>query len=147
MTLGRQIIDLVGLHFLHDADQVTGVGKVTVMQHELTALLMGALIQMIDAVGIKQRGTSFDTMYLVPFVQKKFSQIGAVLAGDAGDQSFFHVLYVVGVMCGKTRIEAAQSLMMIQFSDTEEKRSLSCSAAYGPCLTSIISEGSSITKP
>ena len=34
MALGGEIVDLVGLGFLHEADQVGGIGQVAIMQEE-----------------------------------------------------------------------------------------------------------------
>jgi hypothetical protein len=53
MALRGQIVDLVGLYLLHDADQVGGVGQVAVMQVQSHAALVRILIKMIDAVGIE----------------------------------------------------------------------------------------------
>jgi hypothetical protein len=46
--LRRQIVDLVGLGFLDDANEV-GVGNVAILQMETNALLVGVAIEMIDA--------------------------------------------------------------------------------------------------
>ena len=107
MALGGQIVDLVRLHLLHDADEVPGVGKVAVMQHEPAVLLMRPLIQMIDAVGIEERGTPLDAVYLVALVQEEFGQIGPVLPRDAGDERFFHDVVSV-VLFGDAARSAAR---------------------------------------
>ena len=48
------------------------------------------LVEVIDTVG-EQAGTALDAVHLVAFVQEEFGQVGAVLAGDAGDEGFIHV--------------------------------------------------------
>ena len=54
MALGRQVVDLVRLYLLDDADQVGGVGQVAVVQHEALVGLVRVLVQVVDAVGIEQ---------------------------------------------------------------------------------------------
>ena len=38
VALCREVVDLVGLHLLHHADQVRGVGEIAVMQRESAVL-------------------------------------------------------------------------------------------------------------
>lgn len=92
MALGRQVVDFVRLHFLHDADQVAGVRKIPVVQYELAAFLVRPLVKMVDTVRIEQGRTALDAVDFVALVQKEFRQIGAVLTGDAGDECFFHIV-------------------------------------------------------
>jgi hypothetical protein len=37
-------------------------------------------------LGVEQRGAALDAVHLVALFQQELGQIGAVLAGDAGDQ-------------------------------------------------------------
>ena len=53
MAHGRQVVDLVGLHLLDDADQVGAVGQVAVVQREVACRDMGVLVQVVDTVGVK----------------------------------------------------------------------------------------------
>ncbi len=53
-------------------------------------LLMGILIEVIDPGGIEAAGPALDAMHLVALLQKKLSQIRAILASDASNQSYFH---------------------------------------------------------
>ena len=54
---------------------------------------MRVLIQMVDAFGVEQRGAAFDAVDGVAFLEQEFGEIGAVLAGDAGDECGFCLLY------------------------------------------------------
>ena len=55
------------------------------------SVLVRILIQMIDAVGVEQRGPALDAVHFVALAEQKLGKVGAVLAGDAGDQRcFFH---------------------------------------------------------
>jgi hypothetical protein len=91
MALRGQVVDLVGLDLLHDADQVGAVGHVAVVQDEVPVVDMRILVQVVDARGVEARGSALDAMHLVALLQQEFGQIGAVLAGDAGDEGDFLV--------------------------------------------------------
>ena len=49
MALGGEIVDLVGLRLLHDADQVGRVGQVAVVQEEAGVGVVRVLVEVIDA--------------------------------------------------------------------------------------------------
>jgi hypothetical protein len=85
-----QVVDLVGLHLLHDADQVGAVRQITVVQLEALVVDMRVLVQMIDPVGVEQAGAALDAVHFVALRQQQFGQVGAVLAGHAGDQCSLH---------------------------------------------------------
>ena len=44
---------------------------------------------MVDAVGIEKRGTAFDAVHDIAFLQQKLGKIRAVLACDARDERDF----------------------------------------------------------
>jgi hypothetical protein len=48
------------------------------------------LIEMIDTLGVKRRSTTDNAVHFVPFCQQQLRQIGAILACDPGNESFFH---------------------------------------------------------
>ena len=67
------------------------VGHVAVMQDQAPVRLVRILVQVVDAIGVEQRRAALDAVHLVAFVEQKFREVGAVLAGNAGDQRcFFH---------------------------------------------------------
>lgn len=43
-------------------------------------------VKVIDALGVKCRGSALDAMDLIALVEKKLGQIGAILARHASDQ-------------------------------------------------------------
>jgi hypothetical protein len=53
MRLCRQVVDLIRLRFLHNADDIGRVGHVTVMHMEGYPLLVRIMNQMVDALGIE----------------------------------------------------------------------------------------------
>ena len=86
VALRRQIVDLVGLGLLDQADQVGGVGQVAVVQEEACLVLVRVGVEMVDPAGVERRGAPLDAVHDVALGQQKRREIGAVLAGDAGDQ-------------------------------------------------------------
>ena len=93
MAHGGEVVYLVRLGLLDDADQIGGIGQVAVVQLELGVVHMRILVQMIDAVGIEQGGTAFHTVHHVALLQQQLGQVGTVLSCDAGDQCDFRVTH------------------------------------------------------
>src|SRR5215475_9402462 len=89
MRLRREIVDLIRLRFLHDADDVGCVGHIAVMQMEGNTLLVRIMNQVVDAFGIEGRRTALDAMDDVSLGQQKFGEVGAVLPGRASDEGDF----------------------------------------------------------
>ncbi len=55
MGLRREVIDLIGLHFLDDADQVGAVRQVAVMQDKAAVFRVRAFIEMVNARAVEGR--------------------------------------------------------------------------------------------
>lgn len=89
MGLGGEVVDLVWLHLLDDADQAGGVGQVAVVEDEAAILDVRVLVQVVDAVGVEEAAAALDAVHLVAFFEQQFGQIGAVLPGYAGDEGNF----------------------------------------------------------
>ena len=86
MALRAQVVDFVGQHLLHDANQVGGIGEIAVVQREPPVGVMRIFVQVIDAIGVERRGAALDAVDFVTLLEQQLGEIGAVLAGDAGDQ-------------------------------------------------------------
>src|SRR5258708_39045559 len=61
---------------------------------------MAVTVEIVDAVGIQRGGSSLDAVHGVALAQEEIRQIGAILAGDAGDEGHFlrllrHVRYLL----------------------------------------------------
>ena len=54
MAHSPKIVDLIGLHSLHDASQVDGVTQFAVVQHQTPPSLLVPFIEMIDALRIER---------------------------------------------------------------------------------------------
>ena len=89
MALRPEVVHLVGVHLLHHVNQVRGIGEIAVMQHEAAAPVVRILVQMVDPVGVEQRGPALDAMDGVALAEQEFGQVGAILAGDTGDECGF----------------------------------------------------------
>ena len=53
MALGTEVVDLVGLRFLHDAHQVAGVGQIPVVQLEVGVFYVRVLVDVVHALGVE----------------------------------------------------------------------------------------------
>jgi len=58
---------------------------------EADMLFMEILVKMIHPGGIERGRPTFDAVDFVAFTKEEFSQVGAILAGNAGNQGFFHI--------------------------------------------------------
>ena len=65
MALRGKVVDLVGLHFLHDPDQVGAVGQVAVMQVETLVIDVRILVDILDPTGVEARAAA---LHAVDFV-------------------------------------------------------------------------------
>ena len=62
MALGAEVVDLVRLNFLNDANQVASVGQIAVVQLEVSVVNVRVLVDVVYALGVEQRSTAFDAM-------------------------------------------------------------------------------------
>ncbi len=89
--LGGEVVHLVGADLLDDAADAGAVAEVAVVKLETLAIGTPSGAQMVDAAGGEARGAPDHPVDLVAFFQEEFGKIGAVLAGDSGDQrDFWH---------------------------------------------------------
>ncbi len=95
MALSGQVINLIGLDFLDDADQVGCIGKIAIMHEKPHILLVG--VYMIHPRGVKRRRPAFDTVDFIVFIQQKLGQISTVLACNSGYKRTFHQFLLIAV--------------------------------------------------
>ena len=109
VALGGEVVDLVRLGLLHDADEVGGVGEVAVVHEEAAAGHVRIRVEVVDAVGVEGAGAALDAVDGVALAEQELGQVGAVLAGDAGDERRLRHLfsrYRLVRRCGEGRPRA-----------------------------------------
>jgi hypothetical protein len=85
MTHSSQVVNLIGLNLLDNAYQVRTIGHIPIVQNKFLIVNMRILLQVIDSIGIKKRGTAFYAMNHVSFFKEKLTQISTVLSCDASN--------------------------------------------------------------
>ena len=70
MALRRQVVDLVGSRLLDDADEIGGIGQVTVMQEEAHPFYVRIAVQVVDSCGVERGRTPLNPMHYVTFAQQ-----------------------------------------------------------------------------
>ena len=90
--LGAEVVDLVRLYFLQDAGQVGGVGEIAVVELEARVFNVRIFVDVIDALGVEERGAALDAVHDVALFEQEFGEVRTILAGYAGDQGDFGVV-------------------------------------------------------
>ena len=85
VALRREIVDLVGLRLLHQADQVGRIGHVAVVQEEARLRLMRIDIEVVDAAGVERRRATLDAVHDIALIEQEPGEIRAILAGYTGN--------------------------------------------------------------
>ncbi len=88
MGLRAEIVDLVRLDLLHDVDERRRVGEIAVVEDELWMGIVRILVDVVDAIGIEERGAALDAVDLVAFGEEKLGEVRSVLAGNSCNQGF-----------------------------------------------------------
>lgn len=87
VRLGGEVVDLVGGEGVDPTAKRRRIGEVGVV--ELHAGLVGVVgvdVDVVDPLGVEIGGPSDQAVDVVAFVEEEFGEVGAVLAGDAGDE-------------------------------------------------------------
>ena len=99
VALGGEVVDLRGAHVGDDADNGHGVAEVGIVEVEV-----GAALEVGDALAVIDGGAADDAVDVIAFVEEKFCQVGAVLAGHARDEGnvlFAHKIRFLGIVVGR----------------------------------------------
>jgi len=94
MALGAEVVDFVGLDLGYDAGEVRSIRQVAVMQLQVRVGRMRILVDVVDPLRVEKRSTALDAVHLVALLEEKLGQVGAVLAGNAGDECAFQNLFL-----------------------------------------------------
>ena len=102
MALCCEVIDLVGLGLLDDADERTGVGHIAIVQVECPTTLHVAHplleVKVLDTLRVEGRGASDDTMDFVALLDEELCEEGAVLARYPGDECDLIHVSIIGLI-------------------------------------------------
>lgn len=95
MTLSCEVIDLIGLDLLDDADERAGVGHISVVEVQSSTALHITYpffeIEVLNALGIEGGGAANDAMDFVALLDEEFGEEGAVLPRYPSDEcNFIH---------------------------------------------------------
>ncbi len=93
-----EVINFVRLQFVKQLHQIHRVGQITVMQEQTDPVDVRVGVEMIDARSVKRARAADDAVDFVALFEQQIGQIAAVLAGDARDERFFHVVISSGVV-------------------------------------------------
>jgi len=74
--LRAKVIDLVGLDLGNDAGEVGGIREVAVVELEARVRDMRILVDVIDALGVEERGAALDAVDFVAFFEEEFREVG-----------------------------------------------------------------------
>lgn len=61
----------------------------------MNIFFMRILIEMVNAVGIEKRTSSFNTVDDVAFTKQQLGKVSAILTGDAGDECDFGHIFLL----------------------------------------------------
>ena len=89
MAHGAQVVDFIRLSFLDDANQITGVAQVPVMQFEAGIVQVRVLVNMVNPLRVEEAAAALDAVNHIALFEQKLGQVRTVLASDAGDECDF----------------------------------------------------------
>jgi hypothetical protein len=92
MTLGAQMIDLLRLKVIDEVGHLAGIAEIAVVEKKPSFGNMGVRINMVDATRVKSARAPNQAMDLIAFGEEEFRQIGTILPGDPGNESFHESL-------------------------------------------------------
>jgi len=84
------MVDLIGFDLLEKVGELAGDGEVAVVEVDPRLGVVEVPVEVIDTIGVEGAGPADKAVDLIALREQKFGQVGAVLAGDAGDECFFH---------------------------------------------------------
>ena len=95
MALGSQVVDFIWADVLKHPAYAGGIDEIAVVKVQIVAYL-------IDTPRVEGTRSAHEAVDFVALLQKEFSEVAAVLAGDAGYECFLH-----GSLSQKARIARA----------------------------------------
>ena len=90
MALGAQVVNLIRPDLLEEVGKLSGNGEVAVVEVDPRLRVMEILVEVVDPFRVEGAGPADEAVDLIALAEQEFRQVGAVLAGDAGNQCFLH---------------------------------------------------------
>ena len=90
MALRGKIVNFLRRDLLQKPVQVAGIREVAVVQEQALTMDLRVIEEMLNALRVEVRGPANHAVDDIAFVEELLRKVGAVLAGDAGDESGFH---------------------------------------------------------
>ena len=114
-ALRRQVVDFIGLDFLHQGNTGPLIGQVVLNQVQVRVRLQPQLGQ---APEVDRAGAPVGAIHGVAFIEQQLGEVGTVLPGDASDEgSFLHNVFnspMEGVALGQHPAHAHKCLQTAQ---------------------------------
>jgi len=105
VALGAEMVDLIGPEVVDEIGHLLGIGQVAIVEKEPDIRKMRIFIEMVDPAAVEATGTANEAVDFVALMKKKFGKIGTVLAGDSGNERFFHIKILTREYSNKGGIE------------------------------------------
>ncbi|CAN0919023.1 hypothetical protein LINGRAHAP2_LOCUS31213 [Linum grandiflorum] len=88
VRLSGEVVDFVRANGVEPAAEGGGVGEISVMElHPGLVGVVGVDVDVVDSLSVEVGGPPDEAVNLVALVEEELGEVGAVLAGDSGDQS------------------------------------------------------------
>lgn len=81
VRLGSKIVNFGRLNGRDDGDKVGGIGKISVVENHLGALV-NISVQVLDTTSVERGRTTNQSVNLVTFLEEKFSEVRTILTSD-----------------------------------------------------------------
>ena len=85
VTLGAEVVDLVGLEVVDEIGQLLRIGQIPIMEKETDVREMLIVIKVIDPAAVKAARAADEAVDLVSFSEEELGKIRTILARDAGN--------------------------------------------------------------
>jgi len=85
VALRSEVVDLVGAEIIEENGERTAVGEVGLMEEKARTRLVDVLIDVVEPAGVEAGGTALAAVDSVTFGKEELAEVGAVVAGAAGD--------------------------------------------------------------
>jgi hypothetical protein len=83
MALSRQVINFIWLSLVDNANYVSRIRDITIVQVEIDIVFVGVTIEMVDTPGIERGRTALYSVDGIALAKQELRQVCTVLTGNA----------------------------------------------------------------